>query len=56
MTPSREYELSTAALDPPLFGVFVTRPVFDGSLADADYITRFIDDIELPALHHSACR
>ncbi|WP_324195321.1 TetR/AcrR family transcriptional regulator [Nocardia abscessus] len=43
-------------LSPLFFGVFVTRPVFDGSLADADYITRFIDDIVLPALHHCACR
>ncbi|MFF7944014.1 TetR/AcrR family transcriptional regulator [Nocardia gamkensis] len=33
-----------------LFGVFVTRPVFDGSFADTAYMTRIIDDIVLPAL------
>ncbi|WP_040807901.1 TetR/AcrR family transcriptional regulator [Nocardia concava] len=33
------------------FAVFVTRPLFDGSFADTDYMTRFIDELILPALH-----
>ncbi|MFI9412825.1 TetR/AcrR family transcriptional regulator [Nocardia gamkensis] len=37
-----------------LFGIFVTRPVFDGSFADTAYLTRFIDDIVLPALRSPA--
>ncbi|MEV2221860.1 TetR/AcrR family transcriptional regulator [Nocardia vinacea] len=41
-------------LSPFFFGVFVTRPVFDGSFADTDYLIRFIDDIALPALHYGS--
>ncbi|MEU1995528.1 TetR/AcrR family transcriptional regulator [Nocardia gamkensis] len=38
------------------FGVFVTRPVFDGSLADTAYMTQFIDDLVLPALRCTISR
>jgi AcrR family transcriptional regulator len=36
-----------------LLGVAITRPMFDGGVADADYLTRCVDDALLPALLHS---
>ncbi|MFF4357620.1 hypothetical protein [Streptomyces sp. NPDC001604] len=36
-----------------LLGVTTTRPILDGTYADADYMTRFIDGVLLPALTHS---
>jgi AcrR family transcriptional regulator len=45
---------ATAFLPKLLIGVTITRPLFEGGhLADADYLTRCVEDVLLPALLHS---
>ncbi|WP_063008525.1 TetR/AcrR family transcriptional regulator [Nocardia kruczakiae] len=45
----REQHPGADLLSHLFFAVFVTRPIFDGSLADTDYMIRLIDELVLPA-------
>ncbi|WP_432194305.1 TetR/AcrR family transcriptional regulator [Streptomyces sp. bgisy027] len=48
-----EWPAAAVFLPSLLLGVTTTRPILDGTYADADYMTRFIDHVLLPALTHS---
>jgi AcrR family transcriptional regulator len=45
--------LAATFLPQLLLSAAITRPIFEGVLADADYLTRCVDDVLLPALQHS---